>query len=181
VFYLKDKYKLIDGGTFWISETPETPSLGWDAGCMRICSWAALESRESGKTYVHFNTHLDRGGELSRQEGTRLLREKLAGCAYPFVMTGDFNFDENSGCYKAMAAGNIADAKFLAPDTVSEITFHHYGRTEYGEEAPVMQVRDFIFVDKRSVRPLTYRVFNEKIDGAYPSDHFPIYSDLELV
>ena len=52
IFYLKNKYNLIDSGTFWLSETPDTPSLGWDAGCNRVCTWAVLENKETKEQYV---------------------------------------------------------------------------------------------------------------------------------
>ena len=63
IFYLKDKYNVIDSGTFWLSETPEKVSFGWDAVCRRICTWAILENKESGERYIHMNSHFDHVGK----------------------------------------------------------------------------------------------------------------------
>ena len=66
IFYLKDKYDVIDSGTFWLSKTPEKPSLGWDAACKRICTWVHLNDKESGEEYVHMNSHFDHIGIAAR-------------------------------------------------------------------------------------------------------------------
>ena len=49
IFYLKDEVELLDGGTFWLSETPEKPSMGWDAACKRTCTWTKLKMKSTGK------------------------------------------------------------------------------------------------------------------------------------
>lgn len=44
VFYLKNKYDVVDSGTFWLSEIPDVSSLGWDAGSIRVCTWVILQT-----------------------------------------------------------------------------------------------------------------------------------------
>lgn len=92
VFYLKDKYEVINSGNFWLSETPELPSIGWDAVAYRICTWVTLRDKETGDTYTHYNTHLDHKGERARTESTSLIIEKVLSSTTPAVITGDFNF-----------------------------------------------------------------------------------------
>ena len=77
VFYRKDKYDLVDSGTFWLSETPELPSLGWNGGCNRLCTWVILREKATGFTYAHVNTHLDNASEEARVNGAKLVREKI--------------------------------------------------------------------------------------------------------
>lgn len=48
LFFKKDKFKALDSGTFWLSDTPETPSMGWDAACRRVATWAVLEEISTG-------------------------------------------------------------------------------------------------------------------------------------
>jgi len=38
IFYNTEKFKAINNGGFWLSETPEKPGLGWDAACNRVCT-----------------------------------------------------------------------------------------------------------------------------------------------
>ena len=45
IFYKKDQLTLLDSGNFWLSETPEKPGLGWDAACIRICTWGKFQPR----------------------------------------------------------------------------------------------------------------------------------------
>jgi hypothetical protein len=89
ILYRNDKYKLIDWGTFWLSETPEKPSMGWDAKYKRTCTWAILENKETKEQYAHVNTHLDNVGSEARIKGIELILEKAASFDMPVVVTGD--------------------------------------------------------------------------------------------
>ena len=59
VYYLRDRFELLDSGTFWLSETPDKVSRGWDGACNRTVTWVELKDRKSGKEFFYFNTHLD--------------------------------------------------------------------------------------------------------------------------
>lgn len=175
IFYLKDKYKVVDSGTFWISETPKIPSRGWDASINRVCTWAVLENKVTGERYAHINTHLDYKGILPRQKGIEMILEKAAELNnIPVVATGDFNLDEGSDYYKQLTAGVLHDTKFLAPDTMQNATYHHYTLP-----TDPKNVLDYVLGNDK-VTPLVYRVVTEGIDGKFVSDHYPIYSDMLL-
>lgn len=174
VFYLKEKYKVVNSGTFWISETPEKASVGWDAALPRICTWAILENKETGKQYAHFNTHLDHVGVEARVQGVELMRERAAGLDIPVVITGDFNVSEGSEPHATMIKDTFGDAKLLAADTVDGGTFHNYG-------TPGSKPIDFVFFTKSNVTAVKYRILNQPMLGGLPSDHFPIYTDLQLL
>ena len=46
IFYKKDRFKYLNGGTFWISPTPEKVGVkGWDAALPRICSYVHLQDK----------------------------------------------------------------------------------------------------------------------------------------
>lgn len=176
VFYLKDKFTASESGNFWISETPDVPSLGWDARCIRIATFVKLTDKETGKSYVHFNTHLDHVGINAQINGAKMIQEKAASFGgVPVVATGDFNVLQGSDCYNTMISGNMADARFLAPDSDDNpITFHAFKPEE------VKDTIDFIFVDEATVQPTKFRVVAKLIDGQFYSDHYAIYSDFEL-
>lgn len=74
-------------GMFWLSPTPLTPSVGWDAQLPRICTW----TRFPGLTV--FNAHLDHAGAQSRRESLHLIRRMARGSA---VIMGDFNDSEGT-------------------------------------------------------------------------------------
>jgi len=70
IFYKKDQLRLLDSGNFWLSPTPEHASLGWDAACIRICTWGKFQDKTSGKQFLFFNTHMDHVGVIARREPT---------------------------------------------------------------------------------------------------------------
>ena len=175
VFYKKDRFTASDSGNFWISETPDIPSKGWDAACIRVATYVKLTDKESGEAYVHFNTHLDHVGDTARIEGVKMIKEKAASFGgVPVVCTGDFNVTQGSECYNTMVSGNMADSRLLAPETDDSLTYHGF------DPENIKQIIDFVFVDRDTVKPLKFKVIDEKVNGEYYSDHYAVYADIEL-
>ena len=73
IFWRTAELELLDKGTFWLSETPDQVSKGWDASYRRTCTWAGFRHRKSGQTCYFFNTHLDNDGKVAREESIKLL------------------------------------------------------------------------------------------------------------
>lgn len=177
VYYLKDKYNLIDSGTIWLSETPEKKySVSYDSKCRRIATWAVLENKETGERYTHLNTHLDHGLESTREAQTKVLLEKMQQLQSEgtVVCTGDFNTTENSKVYSDMTAVTD-DTKVVAKNTQNGITYHDYGEITETEGGPI----DFIFVSK-GVKALNYKIIDNIVQGMYPSDHYAVCADIYL-
>ena len=176
VFYKKDKFTASESGNFWISETPEKPSKGWDSACTRVATFVKLTDKENGKAYVHFNTHLDHVGRIAQINGAKMIQEKAASFGgVPVVCTGDFNVFQDSDCYNTMVSGNMKDARKLAPDSDDCYTFHGFIPDE------IQSRIDFIFVDEATVKPVSFKVINKFVDGDFYSDHNAAYADIELI
>ncbi len=176
VFYLKDEFTASENGNFWLSETPDKPSLGWDAACIRNATYVKLTHKESGKEYIHFNTHLDHVGINAQINGVKMIQEKAASFGgLPVVCTGDFNVYQDSECYNVMVSANMGDSRKMAPDTDDCYTFHGFRPEEIRERI------DFVFVDKATVKPLSFKVINKLVDGEFYSDHNAVYADIELI
>ncbi|MBO5359971.1 MAG: endonuclease/exonuclease/phosphatase family protein [Clostridia bacterium] len=178
VFYLKDKYSLVDSGTFWLSETPDTPSKGWDAMYNRICTWAILEDKASGEKYAHFNAHMDHIGAESRANSAKLIAEKAGALDMPVVITGDFNTDEGTEPYNTMIANGFMDTKYAADSTMSMGTYHNFGMKNVTKKgaSPI----DFIFTTYGKAKVDSYKVLGDKVDGAYSSDHYPVVAKIRF-
>ena len=172
IMFRNDKYKLVDSGTFWLSETPFIVSKGWDANYPRTCTWVVLENLETGEQYAHVNTHLDNGGSLAREKGLEMVLEKAASFDMPVVITGDFNLGKNSELYNFMTSGEFSDVAEIAVSADAGGTAHGYGGG-IGTN-PI----DFILSNDKVDSVLTYRIMREKYNDRYPSDHYPIYSDM---
>ncbi len=176
VFYKKDKFTASESGNFWLSETPEIPSRGWDSACTRMATFVKLTDKENGKAYVHFNTHLDHVGRIAQINGAKMIQKKAASFGgVPVVCTGDFNVYQDSDCYNTMVSGNMKDARKLASDSDESCTYHGFRPEE-------VQARiDFVFVDEATVKPLKFKVIDKLVDGDFYSDHHAAYADIELI
>ena len=174
VFYKKDRFELVDSGNFWYSDTPEIPSRCWTSVHNRICSWAVLREKATGRELVHMNTHFDTDLDLAMRSVPILLDRVKTLSSRPLILTGDFNSPEGCPQYSEIAKV-LNDVKFSSPDTMSFTTYH--------DEKPELhehEIIDFIFINEK-LNAAKYRVLNEKINGNYASDHFAVYADIDFV
>ena len=108
IFYRTDKFDIVEKGDFWLSETPDVPSKGWDAVLPRICSWGHFKCKDTGFEFLFFNLHMDHIGKKARVESAFLVQEKMKelgrGKNLPAILTGDFNVDQTHQSYDALSA-----------------------------------------------------------------------------
>lgn len=174
IYYRYKKYDLVDCGTFWLSETPNFVSKGWDAMCNRVCTWAVLRSKETNKEYVHINTHLDHQGQLARENGSDMILDLAAKFDIPVVCTGDFNTKEGTEIYDRLTGGCLYDSKYLAEETMSGPTSN-----AYNDYKPYSEPIDYIFVSE-NIKVSKYHIITERDNGFAYSDHFPVYIEMSL-
>lgn len=176
VFYKNDKYELVSEETFWLSKTPEKPSKGWDAWINRICTVAVLRDKVTGFTYAHFNAHFDNSGAISRVEAIAIVSEKASAYDMPVVFSGDLNAKEGKLMYKRALEAGFRDTKYLAEVSDTGATYHGYANLHKTNDKPI----DYIFVNSYCESVSLYDVVTEKINGIYPSDHFPVVAKLKM-
>lgn len=168
VFYNKKKLSLLKWGTFWLSETPDTPSKGWDAAYFRTATWCLLKDKASGKKYFVFNTHLDNEGAQARANGLSLILERLAALnadGLPVIVMGDFNMKEDDPSM-APAKKALLNARTTAAKSDELDTCHDWGRD--------FNAIDFIWY-KGFSSCVEYETLTKPYGGrAYISDHYPI-------
>jgi endonuclease/exonuclease/phosphatase family metal-dependent hydrolase len=178
IYFLKDRFKLLKKGDFWLSETPDVPGKGWDVTCCnRICSWVFLQDLKTKKSFYVFNAHFDHQAVIARKESAKLILKKIseiAGTA-PVIFTGDLNGPRTSEWYLTLANSNIIkDAhtgiKYPYENNSSSNGF----RTPRG-----MGVIDHIFLSKQFTAK-KWGILTDTYFGKYPSDHFPVLSVVEL-
>jgi len=178
IFFRKSRFALLDKGDFWLSETPERPSRGWDATCCnRLVSWARLRERASGRTLFVFSAHFDHEGEVARRASSALLLRKVAAIAStePAIVVGDFNSTPDTPQMQAMAS-TMRDAYrvSLAPPYGPTGTYNGFRL-----DAPLTDRIDYIFVDAHA-EVLDYAVLTDARDRRYPSDHHPVVARVRL-
>ncbi len=177
IFYLKDKFELVESGDFWLSETPDTPSKGWDGGCFRVVTYAILKDKSTGFVYAHFNTHFDNVGAKAKHESVPLLASRIARIApdIPVVLTGDFNTREGSEIYENLLSCGLRNTKFLAEKYDDCATYHDYNPFVLNTK-PI----DYIFVNGYCSAVKSSIVDSDTVNLVYPSDHFPIIVEMTL-
>ncbi|MEO6636636.1 MAG: endonuclease/exonuclease/phosphatase family protein [Ginsengibacter sp.] len=179
IFYKKDEFKLLSNGDFWLSETPDKPSLGWDATCCnRICSWVYLQHKKGGKKFYFFNVHYDHQGVVARKESSKLILQKIKTIAgnSPVIFTGDFNGSHRSDWYLT-----IANSGFLT-DTYSQVKFPYANNgsfNAFGANKHSTEVIDHIFTTT-DFKIRKWGILTDTYFGKFPSDHFPVLVDLSF-
>ena len=171
VFYRKDKYKVIERLDFWLSETPDKPSLGWDGAENRTCSGALFESIETGENVAVFNTHLDHIGEVAQHKGAELILANLKKYDnIKTVLMGDFNVTPESEIYSIFTKGGFDDSRTIARESDDINSFHWFGGSS--------KMIDFVFV--KNIKNVSKVITaTDMPDGKYPSDHYPVVADTE--
>jgi len=179
IFYKANTFTLLNKGDFWLSQTPEKPSLGWDATCCnRICSWVYLQHKASGKKFYFFNAHFDHQGVLARQESSKLILKKMKEIAgeEPAIFTGDLNGSHSSGWYNAIATSGIVK------DTYNQVKYPYVNNASFnafGASKNRTDIIDHIFTSKHFTVQ-RWGVLTDSYLGKFPSDHFPVMADVTL-
>lgn len=175
VFYNQDKIELLDWGTYWLSETPEVPSRGWDAACRRTATWTLLRIKETGRKFWFVNTHLDHVGAKARANGLQLIVDRIDAMSspekLPMVLTGDFNVTPDDPCLTELDK-RMKSARTYAAQSDDKPSFN-------GFKAP-MSIIDYIYYSGFSGCG-TFRVVDTEYAGCpFISDHYPILAVLEF-
>jgi endonuclease/exonuclease/phosphatase family metal-dependent hydrolase len=179
VFYNRHRFNMLDGGTFWLSETPGECSFGWDAACRRICSWVKLQEQGTGAVLYVFNTHFDHRGEEARRESARLILDKIGEIRTgeaPVVLCGDFNLPPSSGPI-ALIQEKLHDAFRVSalPPYASEATYHGFSY----DNPPGKRI-DYVFVSD-NMKVLRYGALTDSRDRSFFSDHLPVLVSLQPI
>ena len=174
IFYLKSKFKLLDSGNFWLSDTPDVPSIGPGAGCKRICTWAKLQDKLTGDVFVHINTHFDHISEEARVQGALIVNRFMEAhfADVPVVFTADMNTTDDGEAYSTMTQ-DLKDTRLAAKDSIAYGTYH--GGRDPREKAD--HIIDFVLCSD-DFDAVAYRTVTKGFNNRFTSDHFPIYADL---
>jgi len=177
IWYHRERLDLLEQGTFWLSETPDMPGLGWDAACRRTVTWGRFRDRATHGRFILFNTHFDHHGRLARQESARLLRRRIGQIAAgdPAVVTGDFNAPPGTEPLRILTEDApdgppLCDSAAVttSPCQGPPGTFHGFR-----PDAPLTEPIDYIFVERNWV-VTAHHTLADRPAGRWPSDHMPV-------
>ena len=195
IFYKTDKIKLLDHGDFWLSETPEKPGLGWDAVCIRICTWGKFSLDET--VFYYLNLHMDHVGVIARREAAKLVVARIREIAQgaPVVLTGDFNVDQTNEIYAIFTESGLlkdsydaARIRFAENGTFNAFKTEYYttSRIDHVFVSPEIQVESYGVLTNSYWTPDetidTLKAFDAPQEISFdnyirrnPSDHYPVF------
>ena len=180
IFFQTQKFEVEKNGHFWLSQQPESiGSVGWDAACERIVTWAVFKEKKTGLRFAFFNTHFDHIGVVARKESALLLKKRVTEIAgtLPVILTGDLNVTPDAeAVYTLLADGQLADSRKLSKLSYGPSwSFHDFGRTALAARRRI----DYIFVGK-GIKVNRYASICETLDSTFLSDHNPVFAEIEL-
>ncbi|MEC4113444.1 endonuclease/exonuclease/phosphatase family protein [Myroides pelagicus] len=180
IFYLKSRFKVLESGTFWLSESPqEKNSKSWDSSLPRIVTWAKFEDLESKQVFYHFNTHFDHRGKQAREKSVAVIEQYIDQLVMgeTVVLTGDLNLPPNDTPYQKIIELGFADTRDQA-----------MYRAEMGHTFNAWDIQaakrhriDYVFVKGNALAPLKYQELDIQRGPRFASDHYPVLTTFRWV
>ena len=178
IFYDNKRWDLIQDSTVWLSESPDQPTMGWDAACYRTCTYGRFENR-SGRKVSIYNTHFDHIGEKARINSVNIINKLILNTSNedPVVLMGDFNVEPSDTVYQVLSTF-LSDAALISEGSgdLDQGTFNGFNL-----DNEIFRRIDFIFVDRSRIKVKHYKVPTPKTKNARQvSDHFPVFILAEI-
>ncbi len=175
ILYNTNVIKKIEAGTFWLSETPDKPSTGWDAGYYRTATWGLFEHIATGQRFFMVNTHLDHESTTAQVEGMKLIEQKLLEYEwdYPLYLTGDFNVISTDKALDGVRKF-MRNARTYATVRDTNPTVNGFGNSSSRKQIDHIYYSDYLKV------PEYYTIMDAYNGVTYVSDHYPIYAIIKL-
>lgn len=190
IFYNPQRVELLEKGNFWLNETPDRPALGWDAACIRICSWGHFRDRMSGQDFFFLNLHMDHVGTTARRESARLVMQRITtmtgGGQRLAVLTGDFNVPQTDELYTLFTESGVlkdcytaSQHRFAENGTYNGFDYHFHTkeRIDHIFVTPAAIVEDYaILTDGRWQKDMNGRMSRHNL-----SDHYPVFARIRFL
>ncbi len=173
IFYNQNKIEVLTSSTFWLSQTPNEVSMGWDANYNRVCTYGLFQDKLNGEKFWVFNTHFDHEGIIAQAESAKLIIKKVKEINvedYPVVLMGDFNMEETNKSIQ-LINNYLHDSKSISKSTPfgPSGTFNGFNFNQ-----PVVKRIDYIFLSSE-IEVDKYAILSDSKGCKYPSDHLPVY------
>jgi len=172
IYFDTTRYVLLKNSTFWLSETPDTISVGWDAALERICTYGLFKDRITKEEFLVFNTHFDHIGVVAREKSSELILKrinKINHRSLPVILMGDFNSIPNSSPVKEIKT-ELSDALQISLEKLQGPRGTFNG---FNEDLPIEKRIDYIFTNDLKV--LSYTHINDRLNNnRHISDHLPV-------
>ena len=172
IYFDTTQYAVSSHSTFWLSETPVTISVGWDAALERICTYGLFKDRRTAEEFWVFNTHFDHMGSMARERSSGLILDRINKVnrrSLPVIVMGDFNSAPDSPPINAIRT-EMSDALEISLQELQGPIGTFNG---FDPDLPIEKRIDNIFT--RDIKVLSYMHINDRLNNnRHISDHLPI-------
>lgn len=182
IFYNKDRFKVLESENLWLSDTPNVEgSRTWGNKIPRMVTWGKFLDENAKQEFYFMNTHFDHQSVESRIDSAEFIIKQTGEfkLGVPIILTGDFNSKPRSLPYNILTAENgFVDLWGEVEGTENENigTLNQFGIPNGG--GPEYRI-DWILA-KGNIRAKSIQIIDYKKDNQYPSDHFPVITELSL-
>jgi len=177
LFYLSERFHMLDGGEFWLSKTPTVHrSKDWDSAFPRMINYAHMKDIDTRRSFWVAVTHLDHMGSEARLEQARIVAEWLSRRSGPRVLMGDFNDVPGSAVHRVLTSPQtgLRDSWQVLGRGEDEMSMTHHNFLGVPQQCRM----DWILVSSE-FRVVDTVIVRSNREGRYPSDHFPYAAVLE--
>jgi endonuclease/exonuclease/phosphatase family metal-dependent hydrolase len=172
IYFDTTQYSVLNHSTFWLSETPDIISVGWDAALERICTYGLFKDRKTAEEFWVFNTHFDHMGARAREQSSGLILKmikKINRRSLPLILMGDFNSIPDSPPVNKIKT-DLSDALQIALEELQGPMGTFNG---FDVALPIEKRIDYIFTGNFKV--LSYIHINDRLNNnRHISDHLPV-------
>ena len=189
IFYNPERVELLEKGYFWLSETPEKPSIGWDAALNRICSWGRFRDLKTKQEFIFLNLHMDHVGKKARSESAKLVMNRITamtdGGKKLAVLTGDFNVSQKNELYTLFTSSGVlkdcytsAEKSFAENGTYNGFDYHFWtdDRIDHIFVTPATTVSAYAILTDGYWR----KDMNGRMSRRNFSDHYPVFARINF-
>jgi endonuclease/exonuclease/phosphatase family metal-dependent hydrolase len=173
ILYRADRFEMLDQGWFYYSTTPDVIySRSFDGGFDYYASTARFREKASGKTLLVFNVHTDIRSSGNRRGAIRMIAGRVREAISKgenVVVLGDFNAGRFTQNMRRLKETGLEGTDLLRP------TFH------FGLGLGIPPAIDHILHSSGIKRVGEAQVHKDKVNGRYPSDHYPVSADYDFI
>ena len=176
ILYRTDKFVKHSEGWFCHSNTPDKADTyfpGTEDEQPRISTWVILTHKDTGMKFFYLNTHTCLYDEPMQKE-IRLIKDKVSELNtenLPVILSGDWNLVEDDSWMNPITSTYLS-ARKTAPVTDNCYTYHWWEST-----SDKKQIDHIYYLGLDCTK---FQTVNQKWDGLYISDHYPVYSKFNL-
>lgn len=182
IYYKTSRIERLDEGRFWLSETPDVESVGWDSKYHRQVTWGKFKHKVTHTEFFVFNTHFSHVSETARQNSATLLKNRIRSIAdgAAVIVTGDFNTWPNTQPYNILTQDQDAGKKLTETRILAARPYNaNYTGHCFGQCYEDGKIVDYVFVnDKVDVEK--YGIITEQRRNVFLSDHYPVFTRLSF-